>query len=131
MTLSPTPPGMLIAVLPCNDVDVSERFYARLGFERVGPSAREFAATYRILSNCKGGFLHLAQAEDGWLVPGKNPCQLYLYAEDVDALAAAMAPDVLGKGPEDKPWGMYEFGVSDPDQTLVRIGRPSKRNHPG
>ena len=71
MTLSPTPPGMLIAVLPCNDVDVSERFYARLGFQRTGPSAHEFAATYRILSNGKGGFLHLAKAEDGWLVPGK------------------------------------------------------------
>ena len=42
-----------------------------------------------------------------------------------------VAPDVLGKGPEDKPWGMYEFGVSDPDQTLVRVGRPSNRNHLG
>jgi hypothetical protein len=52
------------------------------------------------------------------------------YAEGSN-LAAAMAPDVLGKGPEDKPWGMYEFGVSDPDQTLVRVGRPSNRNHPG
>ena len=128
MTKSLTPLGMLIAVLPCNNVDVSERFYARLGFERVGPSAHEFVANYRILSNGKGAFLHLSKAEDGWLVPGKNPCELYLYAEDVDALAAAMALDVLGKGPEDKPWGMYEFGVSDPDQTLVRVGRPSNRS---
>ena len=53
------------------------------------------------------------------------------YAENVDALAAAMAPDVLGKEPEDKPWGMYEFGVSDPDQTLVRVGCPSNRKHTG
>ena len=50
-----------------------------------------------------------AQAEDGWLVPEKNPCGLYLYAEDVDALTATVAPDVLGNGPEDKPRGMYEF----------------------
>ena len=90
----------------------------------------EFAATYRILSNGKGGFLHLAKAEDGWLVPGKNPCGLYLYAEDVDALAAAIAPDVLGKGPEDKPWGMYEFSLSDPDQTLVRVGWPTRLRTP-
>jgi hypothetical protein len=121
---------MLIAVLPCNDVDVSERFYARLGFKRTGASADAFAAAYRILSNGKGGFLHLSKAEDGWLVPGRNPCGLYLYAEDVDVLAAAMAADVLGKGPEYKPWGMYEFAVSDPDQTLVRVGRPSNRNQP-
>jgi hypothetical protein len=128
MTKFLTPAGMMIAVLPCNNVDVSERFYARLGFKRIGPSDPELAGGYRMLSNGQGGFLHLTKAEDGWLVPGKNPCGLYLYYENVDALAVAMAPDVLGKGPQDKPWGMYEFAVSDPDQTLVRVGRPSNRN---
>lgn len=24
--------------------------------------------------------------------------------------------------PEEKPWGMYEFALSDPDGTLVRVG---------
>jgi hypothetical protein len=28
--------------------------------------------------------------------------------------------------PEDKPWGMYEFAIPDPDETLVRIGWPSR-----
>ena len=27
--------------------------------------------------------------------------------------------------PEDKPWGMYEFAITDPDQTLVHIGWPT------
>jgi hypothetical protein len=27
---------------------------------------------------------------------------------------------------EHKPWGMYEFTLSDPDGTLVRVGRRSK-----
>ena len=27
------------------------------------------------------------------------------------------------EGPSLKPWGCYEFAVSDPDGTLVRIGR--------
>jgi len=27
--------------------------------------------------------------------------------------------------PEDKPWGMREFAVSDPDETLLRIGERS------
>jgi hypothetical protein len=31
-----------------------------------------------------------------------------------------------GVGPEHKPWGMYEFALSDPDGTLVRIGWPSR-----
>jgi hypothetical protein len=30
-----------------------------------------------------------------------------------------------GRTPEDKPWGMIEFALSDPDETLVRIGWPS------
>jgi hypothetical protein len=47
-----------------------------------------------------------AQAEDGWLVPGKNPCGLYLYAEGVDGHCGARCSR---NGPEDKPWGMYEF----------------------
>jgi len=46
---------------------------------------------------------------------------LYLYAEDVDELAARM-----GGTAEDKPWGMYEFALSDPDETLVRVGWPSR-----
>jgi hypothetical protein len=43
----------------------------------------------------------------------------------VDELAARLGPLVLHK-PEHKPWGMYEFALSDPDQTLVRVGWPSR-----
>ena len=58
-------------------------------------------------------------------MPGRNPFGLYLYLEDVDALAAEF--EILGKtGPEDKPWGMYEFALSDPDETLVRVGWPTR-----
>ena len=32
---------------------------------------------------------------------------------------------IIGAGPEHKPWGMYEFALSDPDETLVRVGWPS------
>ena len=30
------------------------------------------------------------------------------------------------KCPTHKPWGMYEFALSDPDDTLVRVGWPSR-----
>jgi len=63
----------------------------------------------------------LTDAVEGWLVPGRNPFGLYLYVEDVDVLAREFQ-----KQPEDKPWGMYEFAISDPDETLVRIGWPSR-----
>jgi hypothetical protein len=75
---------------------------------------------YRILSNGKGR-LHLTDAVEGWLVPGRNPFGLYFYLEDVDFWAAEFR-----KTPQDTPWGMYEFAMSDPDETLVRVGWPSR-----
>ena len=79
-----------------------------------------FAVGSRMLSNGKGR-LHLTAAVEGWLVPGKNPFGLYFYMEDVDVWATEFRDEILEKnGPENKPWGMYEFAMSDPDETLVR-----------
>jgi catechol 2,3-dioxygenase-like lactoylglutathione lyase family enzyme len=115
--------GTFVAILPCNDLDASERFYNRLGFVRRVESGNP---DYRMLSNNAGGHLHLTCAEKGWLVPGRDPFGLYLYLEDVDGLAAAVEDLGAGRrGPEDKPWGMYEFAIPDPDETLVRVGWPS------
>jgi hypothetical protein len=125
----PPPSGTLTAILPCNDLDASERFYNRLGFarpddQRPPPGKPD---TYRILSNGKGGQLHLTDTLEGWLVPGRNPFGLYLYLQDVDALAREFKDDILGnQSPQDTPWGMYEFALSDPDETLVRIGWPTR-----
>ena len=118
--------GTVIAILPCNNLDASERFYGRLGFVRAEGRSSEELASYRILENGKGR-LHLTEAADGWLVPGRNPFGLYFYMEDVDGLAAIFRNEIIGKNaPENKAWGMYEFAVSDPDQTLVRIGWPRR-----
>ena len=91
--------GTVIAILPCNDLDASERFYARLGFVRIERPAEELK-TYRMLSNGKGR-LHLTTA---WLVPGRNPFGLYFYMEDVDIWADKFRGEILGKNaPENKP----------------------------
>ena len=123
------PSGVMTAILPCNNLDTSECFYNRLGFTRSAgqwPLPGE-SDTYRLLSNGKGGYLHLTDAVEGWLVPGRNPFGLYLYLEDVDKLAAEFRNEIIGKtAPEDKPWGMYEFALSDPDETLVRVGWPTR-----
>jgi hypothetical protein len=122
-----SPSGLLTPILPCNDLDASERFYNRLGFARPESQRPVWGEpdTYRMLSNGKGGYLHLTDAVEGWLVPGRNPFGLYLYLEDVDAAAHEFQ-----KSPEDKPWGMYEFAVSDPDETLVRVGWPIRLREP-
>jgi predicted lactoylglutathione lyase len=125
--VSASPSGVLTAILPCNDLDASEAFYSRLGFTR--PDAdKEAGDTYRMLSNGQGGFLHLTDAVEDWLVPGRNPFGLYLYVEDVDGMAARFGDEIVGsiKSPQDTPWGMYEFALSDPDQTLVRVGWPTR-----
>ena len=116
------PRHCLVAILPCNDIDASTEFYRRLGL-----SVQSDHGRYRILSDGKGWLLHLSnEAPQGWVVPGSNPNGLYLYLEDVDGLAKRLSDLILGDGPEHKAWGMYEFALSDPDGTLVRIGWPSR-----
>jgi catechol 2,3-dioxygenase-like lactoylglutathione lyase family enzyme len=116
----------LTAILPCNDLDAAEAFYNRLGFFQDEASRNEHDG-YRMLSDGRGGDLHLTDAVEGWLVPGRNPFGLYLYTEDVDAFAARFLGETIEKnGPSHKPWGMYEFALNAPDDTLVRIGWPSR-----
>ena len=99
LVTKPTPSGVMTAILPCNNLDASERFCNRLGFARPdgGRSAAGEADTFRMLSNGKGGYLHLTDAVEGWLVPGRNPFGLYLYIEDVDTLAAEFRDEIVGK----------------------------------
>lgn len=108
-----------VTIMPCRDIGQSEAFYRTLGFDTVGDYGH-----YRIMEDGKGLHLHL-NATPGW--PARiedNPVGLYIYVEDVDALAAQMAGQILAPGkPEAKPWGCYEFAVSDPSGALVRIGR--------
>jgi hypothetical protein len=79
---------------------------------------------YRIMADGRGWHLHLNKIE-GW--PKRiedNPCGLYLYVEDVDAVAAGVRKLIIEPGaPHLKPWGTYEFAVSDPSGVLVRVGR--------
>jgi hypothetical protein len=109
----------MTAILPCTDLDAAEQFFARLGFVRANAWPG-----YRILKHPKGGDLHLTETEADWLPPRRNPFGLYLYSDDVDALAKEFAGESLGP-PEHKPWGMYEFALNGPNDVLVRIGRGS------
>jgi hypothetical protein len=112
----------LTAILPCNDLDQAQAFFARLGFVRA-----DSPDDYRILSDGRGGHVHLTRAVEGWLTPGRNPFGLYLHRQDVDALAEAFDGELAGgQGPSDKPWGMYEFALDGPDGVLVRIGWPTR-----
>lgn len=108
-----------VAIIPSSDLDLSEAFYRRLGFDVVSDYGQ-----YRILADGRGWHLHLTHSP-GW-PPNieDNPFGLYLYVEDVDAVAARVSELIIEKGaPHMKPWGTYEFAISDPSGLLVRIGR--------
>lgn len=109
----------VVAIVPTGNLDASEAFYNRLGLETVSDYGH-----YRILADGRGWRLHLNYMP-GW--PRKvedNPLGLYLYVEDVDAVAEKVKDLIIEKGaPHNKPWGTYEFAVSDPTGVLVRVGR--------
>jgi hypothetical protein len=78
-----------------------------------------------MLSDGLGGFIRLDRAVEGWLQSGRNPFGLCLYREDVDGAARALAGETI-RQPGDAPWGMYEFALNGPDDTLVRVGWPTR-----
>jgi catechol 2,3-dioxygenase-like lactoylglutathione lyase family enzyme len=108
-----------VTIIPCGDLDASEPFYRRLGF-----TVESDYGNYRILADGRGWHLHL-NSMTGW--PPRiedNPIGLYLYVDDVDAVAERVRDLVIEPGtPSLKSWGTYEFAVSDPSGVLVRIGR--------
>ncbi len=109
----------VVAIVPSNDLDASESFYRKLGF-----NLESDYGFYRILADGRGWHLHLNRVE-GW--PARvedNPFGLYIYVDDVDAVADRVRELIIEPGtPALKHWGTYEFAVSDPSGTLVRIGR--------
>jgi catechol 2,3-dioxygenase-like lactoylglutathione lyase family enzyme len=124
----------LTTILPCSNLDASERFYQRLGFIRRAEDrpVGDGPDLYRILYDAEGLSLHLRQAEGGWLIPGRNPLGLYYVVEDVDHLAGEFVAQIIGgTWAEDKSWGMYEFAIADPDGTLIRVGRPTGSDSAG
>lgn len=108
-----------VAIIPTGDIEASEAFYRKLGLEVVSDYGH-----YRILADSHGWHLHLRRI-DGW--PQKiedNPLGIYLYVEDVDAVADRIRELIIEvDAPHRKPWGTYEFSVSDPSGTLVRVGQ--------
>jgi catechol 2,3-dioxygenase-like lactoylglutathione lyase family enzyme len=114
-------------ILPARSLAETRAFYERLGFTTVGwwPHA---SGGYAIL--VRGGLeLHFFTFAD--LSPRDSYAQCYWRVPDVDALHADFARlDLPAEGMprltpvEEKPWGVREFALVDPNGTLVRIGPP-------
>ncbi len=115
---------LAIPTLPCRSVGVTVDFYRRLGFEG-GPHASD--GDYVILR--RGAVeLHFFRHPD--LVPAESHAGCYIRVRDVDSLHRAFSSHALPRtgiprmeAPEDKPWGLREFALLDPDGNLLRIGQ--------
>ncbi|MEL6769398.1 MAG: VOC family protein [Pseudomonadota bacterium] len=114
-------------ILPSRDFDVTEAFYARLGFKR----------WYRddgyLLMNRDDVEVHFFHHPDHR--PEESDHGAYVRPADVDAVSDAFAklglPTDAGfprfRPAEDKPWGMREATLWDPDGNLLRIGQEISR----
>lgn len=115
-------PDLAIPILPGRSLPDTLAFYARLGF-----AGRIIGGAYAILTR---GTLELHFFAHPALDPYASHAGCYLRVQDVDALHADFATAALPATGvprmdrlEDKPWGMREFAVVDPDGNLLRIGR--------
>jgi catechol 2,3-dioxygenase-like lactoylglutathione lyase family enzyme len=114
--------AVTIPTLPSRSLPATLAFYGRLGFD-----GELIGGGYAILT--RGPIeLHFFPHPD--LDPYACYAGCYVRLHGVDALHAALATaDLPAQGiprlerVEDKPWGMREFAVIDPDGSLLRIGQ--------
>lgn len=116
---------MLVPTLPALDLAESIRFYEKLGF---AVSAHYPEHAYVILERegaAGAEELHL------WLTDDPDiPENTSIYWRVPDARAAfdafvAKGAAHAGSKPEKKPWGQWEFALTDPAGCLIRVGSPA------
>ena len=109
--------------LPSRSVDDTLAFYRRLGFD-----GRIWGAPYSYAILRRGTVeLHFFTHEE--LRPAESNAGCYIRVSNVESIYQAFASAELPRkgiprqdALEDKPWGMREFAIVDPDGNLIRIG---------
>lgn len=115
---------LAIPTLPSRSISKTTEFYKRLGFEG---GAHRFNGDYGIFQR---GDIELHFFTHKELVPAESSAGCYLRVLDVDSIYRAISATRLPRVGiprmdtlEDKPWGLREFAVVDPDGNLLRIGQ--------
>ena len=117
-------PDLAIPILPSRDIGNTVAFYTRLGFEG---GAHASDAAYAIL---RRGAVELHFFTHRELVPAESWAGCYIRVSDVESIYKAFSTAQLPPrgipridALEDKPWGLREFAVVDPDGNLLRVGQ--------
>ena len=111
-------------ILPSQDLDATIAFYGPLGFSVA--ARHDLPDPYLILR--RGGVeLHFFPVSG--LDPSASIAGAYVHLQHVDPLYEEFArvvhwspPQPRLHPPADKPWGMREFAMIDPDGSLLRFG---------
>lgn len=118
------PQDIAIPVLPSRSLNDTLTFFQTLGFDGKIHNHGDYAILTR-------GTAELHFFTDRELRPAESSAGCYIRVSDVESIYQAFSSAKLpSKGIprqdalEDKPWGMREFAIVDPDGNLIRIGQP-------
>ena len=113
-----------IPILPCRSVEETAAFYERLGF---GAKIWGAPNNYAILTRDTVELHFFTQVD---LDPASSSAGCYLRVLNVDDIHSEFTNANLRNsgiprmdGIENKPWGMREFAIVDPNGNLIRIGQ--------
>jgi catechol 2,3-dioxygenase-like lactoylglutathione lyase family enzyme len=117
------PSDIAIPILPSRSLNDTLTFFRRLGFEGRIHSHGDYATLTR-------GTVELHFFTQRELHPAESSAMCYLRVSDVESIYRALASAELPRkgiprqdALADKPWGMREFAIVDPDGNLIRIGQ--------
>ena len=113
-----------IPTLPSRSLSASVEFYKSLGFDG---GMHEFNSDYAILQL---GAIELHFFTHTELVPSESSAGCYIRVLDVENIYGSFLTRQLPRKGiprmdplEDKPWGLREFAIVDPDGNLLRVGQ--------
>lgn len=112
-----------IPILPSRSLDDTLTFFRRLGFDGKIHSHGDYALLTR-------GTVELHFFTHRELRPAESSAMCYIRVTDVESIYQAFSLAQLPQrgiprmdALEDKPWGLREFAIVDPDGNLIRIGQ--------